>query len=223
MLLRTFASFSMVVACVAVTGCASIINDTNAPVRFETSSATGVEIKEVECKLENDYGQQTVKTPATVAVRRSSKDLQITCVKPGETDGRGIAIARATGGMTRNILLGGSIGAIVDNNNCTACTYPQWVQVVMGKLLTFDRRADTEGQPNTGADLAPVVKAANSDDFSFGCLSPGWISNLMRLATDSCSSGRFNDWVVCIADAVHSEPALGQLLRFQPTQTSGGG
>ena len=124
MLLRTFASFSMVVACVAAIGCASIINDTNAPVRFETSSATGVEINEPECKLENDYGHQTVKTPATVAVRRSSKDLQITCVKPGETDGRGIAISRATGGMAGSILLGGGIGAIIDHNKCTACTYP---------------------------------------------------------------------------------------------------
>jgi hypothetical protein len=150
--------YSIVLACVAMTGCASIVNETTMPVRFETFSAAGVEIKDAECKLENDYGPQNIKTPATVNVRRSSKDLQITCVKAGETDGRGVAISRANGGMAGNILLGGGIGAIIDHNKGTAYSYPEWMQVVMGKLLTFDRRADVEGKPNTGVDTsAPVA------------------------------------------------------------------
>ena len=150
--------YSIAFACVAMTGCASIVNDTTAPVRFETFSASGVEIKDAECKLENDYGQQTVKTPATVNVRRSSKDLQVTCVKAGEADGRGVAISRANGGMAGNIIFGGGIGAIIDHNKGTAYTYPVWIQVVMGKLLTFDRRADVEGKPNVGAlSVTPVA------------------------------------------------------------------
>ena len=150
--------YAIIFACTAMTGCASIVNDTTTPVRFETFSAAGVEIKDAECKLENDYGQQNIKTPATVNVRRSSKDLQITCVKPESADGRGVAISRANGGMAGNILFGGGIGAIIDHNKGTAYTYPQWVQVVMGKLLTFDRRADVEGQPNRGAQvIAPVA------------------------------------------------------------------
>lgn len=149
--------YSIVFASIAMTGCASIVNDTTAPVRFETFSSTGVEIKNAECKLENDYGQQSIKTPATVNVRRSSKDLQVTCVKDGESEGRGVMISRANGGMAGNILLGGGIGAIIDHNKGTAYTYPQWVQVVMGKLLTFDRKADKEGQPNRGADLPTPV------------------------------------------------------------------
>lgn len=149
--------YSIVFACVAMTGCASIMNDTTTPVRFETFSAAGVQIKDAECKLENDYGQQSVKTPATVNVRRSSKDLQITCVKAGEIDGRGVAISRANGGLAGNILFGGGIGAIIDHNKGTAYTYPQWVQVVMGKLLTFDRRADVEGQPNRGTSADTPV------------------------------------------------------------------
>ncbi len=151
-------TLSIVLVCVAATGCASITNDTTTPVRFETFNVAGVEIKDADCKLENDYGQQNVKTPATVNVRRSSKDLQITCVKAGEVDGRGVAISRANGGMAGNIIFGGGIGAIIDHNKGTAYTYPQWVQVVMGKLLTFDRRADVEGQPNRGAVVpAPVA------------------------------------------------------------------
>ncbi|RZJ16106.1 MAG: hypothetical protein EOO54_17685 [Haliea sp.] len=152
---------SIALACAAVTGCASITNDTTTPMRFETLGANGVEIKDVECKLENDYGQQMVKTPATVNVRRSSKDLQVTCVKPGEIDGRGVAISRANAGMAGNIIFGGGIGAIIDHNKGTAYTYPEWVQVVMGKLLTFDRRTDVEGKPNRGAEpVATPVAAA---------------------------------------------------------------
>ena len=150
--------YSIVLACVAMTGCASIVNDTTTPIRFETVSASGAEIKDVDCKLENDYGQQTVKTPATVNVRRSSKDLHVTCVKAGELDGRGVAISRANAGLAGNLIFGGGIGAIIDHNKGTAYTYPQWMQVVMGKLLTFDRRADKEGQPNVGVDLpAPAA------------------------------------------------------------------
>ena len=149
---------AILVAAVALTGCASIVNDSTNPVRFETFSVNGDEIKDAECKLENDYGQQTVKTPATINVRRSSKDLQITCVKAGAADGRGVAISRANAGMAGNIIFGGGIGAIIDHNKGTAYTYPQWVRVVMGKLLTFDRRADLDGQPNRGVELpAPVA------------------------------------------------------------------
>ena len=149
--------YATLVACIAMTGCASIVNDSTNPVRFETYGANGAEIKDAECKLENDYGQQVIKTPATVNVRRSSKDLQVTCVKAGEADGRGVAISRANAGMAGNIIFGGGIGAIIDHNKGTAYTYPQWVQVVMGKLLTFDRRADVEGQPNRGVELPAVA------------------------------------------------------------------
>lgn len=149
---------SIALACVAITGCASITNDTTNPIRFETVNAAGLEIKDADCKLENDYGVQNVKTPATVNVRRSSKDLQVTCVKAGETDGRGVAISRANAGMAGNLIFGGGIGAIIDHNKGTAYTYPQWIQVVMGKLLTFDRRLDADGQPNRGVDV-PAVEA----------------------------------------------------------------
>lgn len=152
--------YFIVFACMAMTGCASITNDTTTPVRFETFSAAGVEVKDVECTLENDYGQQVIKTPVTANVRRSSKDLQMTCAKAGEADGRGVAISRANAGMAGNILFGGGIGAIIDHNKGTAYTYPQWVQVVMGKLITFDRKADVEGKPNVGVVMPVTTPAA---------------------------------------------------------------
>ena len=145
--------YSIVVVCVAMTGCASIMNETTAPIRFETVSTTGAEIKDADCRLENDYGQQNIKTPFTANVRRSSKDLHVVCVKAGETDGRGVAISRANAGLAGNLIFGGGIGAIIDHTKGTAYTYPQWVRVVMGKLLTFDRNADKEGQPNAGLEM----------------------------------------------------------------------
>jgi hypothetical protein len=45
------------------------------------------------------------------------------------------------------ILFGGGIGAIIDHNKGTAYTYPLWIQIVMSKLISFDRRADAKGKP----------------------------------------------------------------------------
>ena len=155
-----FRIFAVVIACAAATGCASITNDVMAPVRFETFDTAGVQIKDVDCILENDYGQQKIKTPVTANVRRSSKDLQVTCGKTGEKDARGVAISRANGGMAGNILFGGGIGAIIDHNKGTAYSYPVWIQLVMGKLMSFDRKADVEGMPNRGVEIPPAAPVA---------------------------------------------------------------
>ena len=112
--------FFAVAACVVVTGCASIVNDSSAPIRFETVNAVGAEVKDAECKLENDYGLQKGITPVTINVRRSSKDLHIIRTKAGEADGRGVAISRANAGLAGNIIFGGGIGVIIDHNKGTA-------------------------------------------------------------------------------------------------------
>lgn len=138
---------------VLLSGCASIINETTNPIRFETYSQAGAEIKGMDCKIENDYGAQNIKTPGTLQVRRSSKDLQIVCNKPGEDEAKGIAVSRANGGMFGNIIFGGGIGAIIDHNKGTAYSYPQWVRLVVGKLLGFDRQNDKEAAPNLGIEV----------------------------------------------------------------------
>jgi hypothetical protein len=135
-------------------GCASIVNDSTSPVRFETYSQAGVEVKDMDCKIENDYGAQTVKTPGTLQVRRSSKDLQVVCTKAGEADAKGVAVSRANAGMVGNIIFGGGIGAIIDHNKGTAYTYPQWIRLVVGKMLGFDRNDDKEATPNLGKETA---------------------------------------------------------------------
>jgi len=140
-------------------GCASVMNDVTHPVKIETYNAAGQEVAGASCLLENDKASQTIATPITANVRRSDKDLQITCTKGGELDGKAAAVSRANAGLAGNIILGGGIGAIVDHNRGTAYTYPQWIRVVMGRFTTFDRKADVEGQVNLGEKPAVTGEA----------------------------------------------------------------
>jgi hypothetical protein len=148
--MKTF--LSVIAAVFVCSGCASIMNETTHPMKIETSSAKGDTVTDADCKLTNDYGSVSAKSGTTVQVRRSSKDLAITCSSPSNPDATGTAISRANGGMFGNILLGGGIGAIIDHNKGTAYTYPTWVQLIFGKALVFDRSAEKEGQPTVGTE-----------------------------------------------------------------------
>jgi hypothetical protein len=152
-------SFS-VLTCIAIvsltTGCASIVNDTTHSMKIETKTSTGTFITGSDCKISNDYGAISAKSGETVQVRRSSKDLDITCIDTANSNAVGRAISRANAGFAGNILFGGGIGAIIDHNKGTAYTYPTWVQLEFGKTLVFDRSNEKNGQPVIGTE--PVVK-----------------------------------------------------------------
>jgi len=148
---------SVVLASVAFTGCASVVNDVTHPMKVETKNSAGTLVAGADCKLTNDYGVFLVKSGETVQVRRSSKDLDILCKDPANPDAEAKAISRANGGMFGNIILGGGIGAIIDHNKGTAYTYPLWVQLEFGKTLVFDRSTEKEGQPTIGTVPAAVA------------------------------------------------------------------
>lgn len=139
-------------AAVLLSGCASVVNDTMHPMRLETQTASGQEVRDMECRLENDVFSHTIKTPARVAVRRSSTDLRISCSKEGFEEARGLAVSRANAGLAGNLLVGGALGAVVDHAKGTAYTYPEWVRLVAGRQVTFDRHDDKDGQPNMGRE-----------------------------------------------------------------------
>jgi uncharacterized protein YceK len=150
--MRTTATLALAMA---VTGCASIVNETTHPMKVETAKADGAMVDGADCKMVNDYGTMTVKSGETVQVRRSSKDLDITCTLPDNPNAVARAISRANAGLAGNILFGGGIGAIIDHNKGTAYTYPTWVRLIFGKTLIFDRSAEKEGQPVLGAESTP--------------------------------------------------------------------
>lgn len=134
----------------ALGGCASVMNETTHPVKIETKTIAGESISGAECKLSNDYGSITAKSGENTPVRRSSKDLDITCARDGQPDAKGRAISRANSGLAGNIIFGGGIGAIIDHNKGTAYTYPTWIQMIFGQTLVFDRRDENEGAPTPG-------------------------------------------------------------------------
>ena len=148
-MLRTVLVSSLALASV---GCASIVNETTHPMKIETKNAKGDLVSGAECRISNDYGTITTKSGDTAQVRRSSKDLDITCKDPAQPDAIARAIARANAGLAGNIIFGGGIGMIIDHNKGTAYTYPTWIQLVFGKTLVFDRSVEKEGQPVMGTE-----------------------------------------------------------------------
>ncbi|MES2105813.1 MAG: hypothetical protein V4634_17470 [Pseudomonadota bacterium] len=145
------------VAAISLVGCASIVNDSTHPMKVETRKQSGEFVAGANCKITNDYGTFSVKSGETVQIRRSSKDIDFVCTDPNNPDAIARGISRANAGMAGNILFGGGIGAIIDHNKGTAYTYPTWVQLVFGKSLVFDRRAENDGAPVEGVDASTLT------------------------------------------------------------------
>lgn len=138
-----------------MTGCASFINETTHPMRIETWRADGTAVEGAECKLTNEHGTFTAYSGETSQVRRSNRDLDISCQKAGEAPAVGRAISRTNAGFVGNLILGGAIGAVVDHGNGKAYSYPTWIRLVFGKTLVFDRSNEREGQVLQGAEFTP--------------------------------------------------------------------
>ena len=143
-------------------GCASVLKDKTQPVKVETLDQSGNKIVGAKCGLQNDRGAFNVETPNTVFVRKSGGELVITCNPPehGQADGK--LISRVGGAVFGNIILGGGIGAIVDSASGVAFNYPEWVQLVFGKSLTFDRTNFKEAEPTVATVSEAETKAANT-------------------------------------------------------------
>lgn len=154
-MIKAAITIATAIACV---GCASIVNDSSQPVRIETKTQSGELVSNAYCQVSNDYGTVTAKSGGTIAIHRSSKDLDIVCTHPQNPDASARAISRANAGLAGNILFGGAVGAIIDHNKGTAYTYPTWIQLVFGKTLVFDRTTEKEGQPVAGTE--PVTNVA---------------------------------------------------------------
>jgi hypothetical protein len=138
------------------TGCASVMNEVNQPVKIETKTSAGELVAGADCKLTNDYGVVNMKSGDTAQVHRSNKDLEIVCQSPTNPNAVARAISRTNGGMFGNIILGGGIGAVVDHNRGTAYTYPTWLQLVFGQTLEFDRRAQKDAEAIQGTTPVAV-------------------------------------------------------------------
>jgi hypothetical protein len=138
-----------------LTGCASITKDSNQPVKIETYSKSNQAILGAKCTAKNERGEWSATTPNAVSVHRSGQNLLVSCEKEGEAPGIATVVSRANGGMFGNILFGGGIGAIIDHNKGTAYSYPDWIRVIMGDNLVFDRKQNKDNEVMIGQPASP--------------------------------------------------------------------
>jgi hypothetical protein len=145
-----FQRILLISACLAATGCATVMNEATQTIKVETQTANGETVAGADCKMSNDRESVSVKSGGTTDVRRSASDLDIVCTHPDNPDASARAISRANSGMFGNIIIGGGIGAIIDHNKGTAYTYPTWIRLVFGKVMVFDRNSEKDNGPVAG-------------------------------------------------------------------------
>jgi hypothetical protein len=142
-------------ACAALlsifTGCASVTQGTEQPIRIETlAQAGGAAIEGAECQLSNDKGAAFAISGQSATVRRSGGNLTVRCMLDGQPPASGQAVSRANAGLAGNILIGGAIGAAIDVGTGAAFTYPTWLQLVFGEERLFDRSGHRGDGPVAG-------------------------------------------------------------------------
>ena len=117
MLLRIF----LLLRCLALSGCATVMTSTTQSVRVETVDAAGAEVKGARCELSNPEGTLSVTTPGQIILRESASDLQARCSADGQpAEARGVLVSRLGGAIFGNIILGGGIGAVIDHASGSA-------------------------------------------------------------------------------------------------------
>lgn len=143
--MRGIVALGLALGILLCAGCASVTQGTTHNVRIETITEKGEQLDGADCTLQNDQGTTIAKSGGSTLVRRSSKDLEISCAAAGQQDAKGRLVSRANVGLAGNVILGGAIGAVIDHNTGAAYTYPTWVRLVFGQFNVYDRRDERDG------------------------------------------------------------------------------
>lgn len=167
-------------------GCSTISGSgTSQPISVQTFNSDGSQLDGSRCDMTNDEGTWFVMTPGSTIVRKSNKDLQIVCRKPGIDVGTASVTSRTKGNMWGNVILGGGIGAVIDHNNGSAYEYPSLISIYMGR--SNQKIDDTSPQgsfaPNTTTVPGPTTPSTqiietknvlNLDDAQKKCAELGF-------------------------------------------------
>lgn len=135
-----------------LTGCASVTGSNIQTLKIEAKMADGTMVEGADCELVNELGKFRVTTPGYVNVRRSFSNLKINCIKSGMPAANGTGKPTPNVGMFGNILIGGLVGVTVDHVRGAGYSYPEWMQMVFGKYLLFNRLDDHDDQPSLGIE-----------------------------------------------------------------------
>lgn len=125
---------SLLLAMLALTGCASVAGEKFQPVSIQTIHESA-EVSGIGCNLSNDAGNWFVVSPGSIMVHKSTGDLIIDC-KKGNLAGNSTLVSKSNGAVWGNILLGGGIGYLVDRNTGAGFDYPNTTTVMMRDVST---------------------------------------------------------------------------------------
>lgn len=151
MLLR--AGAAALLACVVLaSGCATITGSETQAILVATNDESGEAVAGADCKLSNNNGSWSVKSPGTATVRKSAEDLLVRCEMEDRAPGTARVVSKMNVGMVGNVVFGGAIGVIIDHTRGTAYDYPNQVRVVFG----MNRVIEGEDMVSTTA-VAPAA------------------------------------------------------------------
>lgn len=148
---------AMLGACL-LTACAAMTTGKTQPIRLQTFDDAGREVIGVHCALSNADGRYQVVTPGDVLVQKSASDLSIVCEQAGQRPANARLVSRAGSEMTNSFLMGGGIGMLIDHGNGNVYRYPEWVRLVFGKWLSFDRHNERPGQPSFATEQTTAAQ-----------------------------------------------------------------
>lgn len=115
-------TYIVTVVLIACGGCASLLSDNEQLVEIKTNC--GSIVNQYYCQARNDKGTWNFVTPARIKIKKSNKDLEISC-QPGLFAGiSATATSQPNIPMYSNIIIGGGIGAVVDYRNGKGFIYP---------------------------------------------------------------------------------------------------
>lgn len=183
--MRAIAAAFVLAATLLCAGCASVTQGMTHSLRVEAATDKGELIPDAECTMRNDDNSLAARSGEPVTVRRSAKDLSVSCTRQGLPEATARLVSRANMGLAGNILLGGAIGAMVDHSNGSAYTYPTWVRLVFGQYAVFDRRDEQPGVPLVYAGPNAMPQAL--------VVTPASRSELAPSATASRNPERLQD------------------------------
>ncbi len=110
-----------------LTGCATITRGTTQTVAINTPGVPGA-----SCTLSSaSVGSQTITTPASVTLSKSSSAVSIRCTKACYNDGAGILATTMDGMAAGNLIAGGPVGLGVDAATGAMNQYAPQADIVM--------------------------------------------------------------------------------------------
>lgn len=142
-------------ACVALaSGCATLTGSESQNISVETHDDAGP-VAGAECRLTNNNGAWTVKSPGVANVRRSGEDLLVRCEIEDRAPGTAKVVSRVNAALFGNVIFGGAVGAIIDHTRGTAYDYPSLVRVVFGTSRVIDTGEVASSTPVPTAAAPP--------------------------------------------------------------------